>query len=640
MNKNVLKNLYNHPGCIVLCNTLLVLLLMSLSRLVYYWVNIDLYADVDSRMLFRMMWGGVRFDISATMYLNSVYFVLALLPFPCRTNPIYQKITSAFFYIPNLFAFFCNGVDTIYTRFSARRTTIQFFKEFAGDDNLGGILFKSIFQYWYVSLFIIAIGAILIIGYRSIKTVPNKRYVSQSLLLCVVAYFVVIGMRSSFKDDRPLQIHDATLYTVTPQQTNIVLNTPFTLLASIGMDEQYKSPNYFPTDSVAQYMSPIHHPTDSVMCKKNVVIFILESFSKETSGFFNPDLVGYTPFMDSIYAHSVTYKNSFACGRKSIDAVPAVLSGIPILISSFLRSIYSTNTVSSIADCLDSVGYYTAFFHGAVNGSMGFEGYTNLCGFKKYYGLDEYNNMSDYGNNWGIWDEEFLQYMCHNIDTFQQPFCASVFTLSSHHPFELPKRYEGVFPEGPKPLYHSIGYADYSLRKFFETASKTEWYRNTLFVFSADHTAWMTEPRYLTDKGFFEIPIAFFSPAGDLPARIDTTPISQVDIMPSILAYLGYNKPFFAFGEDVLMHPKTHPYAISYHEPLFQIFSNHLLVQYDGLKITGIYDFVKDNLLRTNLVDMLVDNKEVQDMVLYLKAYIQQYIDCMNTDALTIHSQQ
>lgn len=537
----------------------------------------------------------------------------------------------------------------VYTRFSARRTTIQFFKEFANDDNLFNVFYQGLIQYWYVTLFIITICILLFVCYRPIKTTTTTLptwayYTSQSLLFVLCGYVTIMGIRGTFSwDVRPLLLFDAAQYTDSPHETNIVFNTPFTFIMSIGLHERYVSPHYYPETQVTQYMSPIHPATgDSTKLRpKNVIIFILESFSKEFSGFFNTDLdngtyKGYTSFMDSIYAQSVTYKNSFAAGRKSVDAMPAVMSGIPTILSSFLRSIYSNNEVSSTADCLKRYGYHTSFFHGARNGSMNFDAFTHLCGFEHYYGMTEYGNDADFGDEWGIWDEEFLQFFGKCIDTFPRPFFTSIFTTTSHHPFLLPERYQGVFPEGPKPMNHSIGYTDYAVRKFFEQAQHKSWYDSTLFVFVADHTAEQSHREYLTAKGIYEIPIAFFTPDGDLVPEIRDGVIAQTDIMPSILAYLGYNDAFIAFGEDALMTPKRHPYAITYNDPLYQIFSDHLVVQFDGEKVTHIYDYTTDRLLQTNIIDKLRDDDEVQKMVSYLKAYVQQYIDRMNANDLTI----
>ena len=98
---------------------------------------------------------------------------------------------------------------------------------------------------------------------------------------------------------------------------------------------------------------------------------------------------------------------------------------------------------------------------------------------------------------------------CDKISTFRQPFIASVFTVSSHHPFKVPEQYKDRFPKGPAPILEVIGYTDNALRKFFSQASLQPWFRNTLFVLTADHTNESVRKEFQNNYGSFCIPIIF-----------------------------------------------------------------------------------------------------------------------------------
>jgi phosphoglycerol transferase MdoB-like AlkP superfamily enzyme len=371
------------------------------------------------------------------------------------------------------------------------------------------------------------------------------------------------------------------------------------------------------------------------MGQTNVVILILESFSKEYIGFYNQHIDeygGYTPFLDSLLTHCITYSHSFASGRKSIDAMPSVLSSIPMLIEPYIVTPYSTNAVSSIASCLQQEGYATAFFHGAPNGSMGFQAYARSAGFEQYFGMDEYDGIEAFDGTWAIWDEEFLQYYARTMSTMQQPFMTAVFTASSHHPFRVPKQYEGIFPKGQKPIHQCIGYTDHALRAFFDYAKTQEWYNNTLFVLTADHTNQTTLPEYATAKGMYEVPIAFYSPRWNGGELRSEGAVSQTDIMPSVLNYLGYQQPYVAFGEDALTRPKTHPWAVCYNHPVYQLLTDSLLLQFDAQQVSAVYNFHNDPLLTHDIADQC----QTTELETYLKAYIQQYIYRLTTNQLTI----
>ena len=642
-----MKQIWKHPWIVAACNLLLVMVIYTISRLFFYWVNMDMYPHVSANHLLEMLIGGSRFDLTALLYLNSLYLLLVLLPLPAqiRNHKKYLCAAKWAFWLPNILGFIVNCMDIVYVRFTDRRTTCTIFTEFQNDGNLASIIGQSILQYWYVTLFGITIITLFLICTRKQwqVTPPRKAwmyYVVESTLMLVSIYFVVIGIRGGFgKYTRPITISNAMQYTNTPQETAILLNTPFSLMKSLE-NTTYVHPHYFSNEEAEKLFSPIH--TDEIvengrLGHTNVVVVILESFSKEYIGFYNQDIdeyEGYTPFLDSLLTHCVTYAHSFASGRKSIDAMPSVLSSIPMLIEPYIVTPYSTNAVSSIADCLGKEGYTTAFFHGAPNGSMGFQAYARSAGFEAYYGMEEYDGIEAFDGTWAIWDEEFLQYYARTMNTLEEPFMTAVFTASSHHPFRVPKRYEGVFPMGNMPIHQCVGYTDHALREFFKYAQQQEWYDNTLFVLTADHTNQVCLPEYATAKGLYEVPIAFYSSRWNRGELRDKEAVSQTDIMPSVLAYLGYNKPYFAFGEDALTKAKKHPYAICYNHPVYQLLTDSLLVQFDGKEVRAVYNYCDDPQLQHNIATH-TDTHEIET---YLRAYIQQYIYRLTTNQLTVEN--
>lgn len=644
-----MKNIWKHPWTVAACNIVLVLVLYSLLRIVCYLVNGAMFPDIDSRHLLEILLGGVRFDMTAVFYLSSLYVLAILLPLPprWRENRVYQNVIAWLFIVPNAIGLIINTIDIVYIRFTDRRTTCTFFTEFANDNNLWSIFGQGVVQYWYVTLAGLAVLAILYFCTRKrfacCSVRPIVYYLCETVILLTSVYFYVIGIRGGFgKYTRPITVSNALQYTNTPRESALVLNTPFSLMKSLE-NQNYVEPPYFSAEELPEHMSPVHTASemlageaDSTNSVQNVVVLILESFSREYIGFYNRDregYEGYTPFLDSLLEQSVTYEYSYASGRKSIDAMPSVLSSIPMLIEPYIVTPYSTNAVSSIADCLKRKGYNTAFFHGAPNGSMGFQAYARSAGFDHYYGMDEFDDKSAFDGTWAIWDEPFLQYYAQTMSRMQEPFMTAVFTASSHHPFKVPEQYGDSFPQGKLPIHASIGYADHALRRFFETASRQPWFEHTLFAITADHTNELSFPEYTNARGLFEVPVAFYHHAIKPEKRPDV--VSQTDIMPSILDYIGYREPFFAFGENALTAAKVHPYAVCYNAPLYQVFSDSLLVQYDGERVVGVYDYRHDRCLHSNIAEQ-IHYDSIAPMVDYLKAYIQQYIHRMIHDELTV----
>ncbi|GHT21807.1 sulfatase [Bacteroidia bacterium] len=657
MNKNILKA---EPAFAVLCNLGLMLVVYYLCRIAFFLINKGYFPDVTFSHLWTLLKGGLQFDISAIIYTNLLYILMQVLPFKFRLNAVYQTVAKWVFVVSNSIAVLANCLDIGYFPFTNRRTTGTFFSEFENEGNLSAVFLHAALDYWYVTLVIFAlIFAVFKLYYKPAGgddavgagcALPLRRnvlyYSLHTLLMCGVVYFSIIGIRGGFGPTvRPITLSNANAYVNKPAETAIVLNTPFCIIRTLGTTV-YKNPAYFKDEAELEAIySPIHQPQPTEAFKPlNVVILIIESFGKEYSGFFNTHLdngtyKGYTPFLDSLYAEGLTFEYSYANGRKSIDAMPSVLSSIPMFIEPFIVTPYSTNEISGIADILKEKGYYSAFFHGAPNGSMGFSAYAKSAGFDAYFGLDEYGNK-DLDGTWAVWDEPFLQFYADKMGEMQQPFVSSVFTASSHHPFKIPQQYEGKFPEGTQPIHKCVGYTDYALRQFFKKMAQYEWYKNTLFVLTADHTNQTAHDEYLTDINRYAVPILFYHPSSDLKG-LKTMPVQQTDIMPSILGYLNYDKPYFAFGQDIFNTREDDKFVANYNSPRYQFTKGDYFLQFDGQTTNAVYAYKSDVLLHDNLVEALKarhDKVPLQEMETQLKAIIQQYIVRMSENKLTVNT--
>lgn len=630
----------------LLCNVALSYLLFLVCRLIFLWVNHSYYSELTSPELVTIFKGGLVFDTSAIVYINSLYIVLMLLPLHYKESTLYQRITKGLFVGVNSIALIMNLMDTVYFQYTNRRTTASVFNEFSNEGNILGIIGVELLNHWYLTL----LAAVLIYALCKLYRAPFGKfgranlwvyYGVQLLCLAVAIPFCIFGMRGGIGAAvRPITISNANQYVNRPIETALVLNTPFAVIRTFGK-KPFAVPSYF-TDEAAMdsVYTPVHlPPADSVRFRPlNVVVLIMESFGKEHFGALNKDLdggnyKGYTPFLDSLITQSLTFEYSFANGRKSIDGMPSVLSGIPMFIEPFFLTPASLNKVSGIGGELHKKGYYTAFFHGAENGSMGFEAFSRATGFQDYYGRTEYNNDDDFDGKWAIWDEGFFQFFAEKLSTFQQPFAAAIFSATSHHPFVIPTQYEGKFPKGTLPIHQCVGYSDYALRRFFEKASRAPWFKNTLFVITADHTSQSERPEYLTESGIFAVPVIFYQQGSNLNGHVDAI-AQQIDIMPTVLGYLGYDKPYVSFGCDLLSTPPAQTYAVNYVNGVYQFHKGAYLLQFDGAKSIAFYDFVTDRLLKNNLLDTLPDVQA--SMERELKAIIQQYMVRMNTDKLTV----
>lgn len=613
--------------------------LMSLTRIIFYAYNASLFPDVSSNEFFPIFFGGLRFDTTAIIYLNCVYILMNIVPFRFVYNSGYQKFAKWIYIVTNSVGLLANLADVVYYPFTLKRTTSLVFAQFSNEENMLPLIGQFLIDWWYMVLLFVAFVALLIFLYDRFSTKQpveqNWKFLTCSIVaMCVVLMLCFGGIRGGFgHSTRPISPSDAGEYVNHPNEMAIVQNTPFTLIRTIGKTA-YSRMNYFSEDEAESYFSIHHTGTQGEMKKCNVVIFILESWGREHVGFLNRDIPnyrGFTPFVDSLMEHSLVFKYAFANGRKSIDAIPSVLASIPFMKNSYVLSHYSSNKTCSLPQCLAQEGYYSAFFHGAPNGSMGFQSFTHLIGFDDYFGKTEYNNDADFDGIWGIWDEEFFQFYAEKMNSFTEPFITSVFSLSSHHPFKVPERYKGVFPKGEVPLQECIAYTDHAIRQFFAYAKQQDWYNNTLFVFTADHSSVGALEEYKNIQGKFAIPLFFFKPDNSLQ-RIDTTTIAQqIDIMPTILSYLNYSQDFCAFGKNLFDTTQTQA-AVSYADNIAQCFYKDFVLQFDEQKSINMYNFKTDKLFKKNIVNTGV--AEQTEMENYLKAFIQNYTNRMIDNTL------
>ena len=624
-----MKQLLNKPysqTLAVLWNVLLVYVVYMIGRLAYYVENLQYF-----NFSFDTIRGGLLFDTSAIVYTNALWIVLMLLPWrmdkPCKW----------LFMTVNGLALAMNLADSVYFQYTMRRTTSTVFSEFSNEGNLGSIFGTEFLSHWYLVL----LFAIIMFALWRLYAIPQRHHKANLASFLIAIPLCIAGARGGFTAAvRPITLSNANQYAQRPTDAALILNTPFALLRTIDINE-FTIPDYFDSEAeMAAIYTPIHNVSNAdstSFSKKNVVVLIIESFGREYIGALNRDLdggryKGYTPCVDSLIAHSITFRYSFCNGRKSIDGMPSILSSIPMFIEPFFLTPASMNDYTGLAGILAEEGYQTAFFHGAQNGSMGFEAFAKKTGFQRYFGRTEYEaarGTSDFDGTWAIWDEPFFQYYAEEMSKMKQPFMTALFSASSHHPFAIPDKYKQQFPEEHLPIQKCIRYTDMALGKFFATARKQPWFQNTIFVLTSDHTNQSDHAEYQSDLGGFCSPIIIYDPSHP-EGHIEEKVAQQIDILPTVLGMIGYPKPYFGFGIDVLNTPADKTWAVNYLNGIYQYVHYGYVLQFDGTNSKGIYK-LDDRIMQHNLIGKVPQQSQMESE---LKAIIQQYMMRMTQNRL------
>lgn len=480
------------------------------------------------------LWLSLRFDSSTLLSINLLFLILLLLPYP--KGRIFYRVVMILFGMANLVFLLFNAIDVPFFAFNARRTSWPALVFLLGDSLRQ--LPQLLKNYW---MMLPATGFMAWVLFRSFPAfpAPEKRSVWKSLIwtLAVLGGGIFL-IRNSVKL-KPLLPGEA--FTLSQAEAgHAILNTPFVLFKTVGVPE-ISAPEWLSEGELEASFPKDSASGPGPLAGRNLVLIILESFATEYTGLENGGK-GYTPFLDSLARVGTWFPHHFANGRTSRDALPSVLSSIPAWMEeSFSTSPYVSIRSEGLGKSLKREGYQTAFFHGGKNGTMSFDLYSRLAGFDRYIGLNEYPNQGDYDGNWGIFDEPFLQFVNQELSRMKPPFAAGIFTLSSHQPYTIPEKWKGKLPKGPLPVHESIAYADAALRAFFAAAQKESWFKNSVFVLTADHTQENSDPAFASLPGRFDVPLVVFAPGYHF--RADTARWLQHSDIAPFLRDLLLKKP-------------------------------------------------------------------------------------------------
>ena len=622
---------------ILIYRIFLVYINYTCCRLLFIYFNNDLLQIESFLQLKKLLYYGIRFDSMSIVYLNSIFILLSIVPFKINTSKIYQDILIWIYFVFNGIGMLLNFIDFEYYRFNLNRLMSSFLEAIESEPNKSELILHYIFDYYHILIIYLTILFVWIFLYKIIKHKDQiyfrskNYYLSSLFIFLLTAGFCVMGARGGDfkKSTRPITIIDAMDNVNNPQHADIILNTPFTILKTL-FKKPFKLINKFNPDEILNELNSIKQYNRELKNNSpNVIIFILESMGREYWGSMNKEINignfrGYTPFLDSLAEHSLVFSNAFATSRKSIHAMPSILAGIPSFEISYTSTPYSKQKIESIISIANSMDYNTSFFHGASNGSMGFLGFSNTLGFKNYYGRNEFNNDNEYDGYWGIWDEPFLKFTKETLDNKKQPFLATVFTITSHEPYVIPKKYDNKFNQGIIPMHKCVLYTDFSIRKFFDESKNSDWFKNTVFLFTADHSNQSYYPYYQKTINRFANPIMIYIPNSELKGERNSL-ASHMDIYPTIVDLIGYKKPFRSWGKSLITQDNLKSMVVNYlGGGSYFIMNDSLISVHNGDKAIGFYN-IHDKNFKNNLIHKR--NNEMNDLERKGSMFLQDYFN-------------
>ncbi|MFC2398320.1 MAG: LTA synthase family protein [Capnocytophaga gingivalis] len=620
-----------------------------LSRLSFYCFNQAHLRVEGIGDFFRLAFYGLLFDTTAIIYVNLLFIFLSVLPLLINTKKSFQKVLFWVYFACNIPAYLLNFIDIVYFSYNKTRLTTNDWALVENEHNLLTLLLGFLVQYWVIFTVFLVLILLWIFLYKKVhvreEEVTHRRpyFITSAIVLVLLTPTLIFGIRGfSFKAGViPLTVMDASKYARDISQVNILLNTPFTIFRTMGKNKGFKEFKFTTDAYIGENIKPIKQYGRQVKDQPNIVVIILEGMGAEYFGVMNqhthiPNYRSHTPFLDSLARQGYYFTNIFSNSIHSIEGISAVTAGMPTFQTAWVRSGYAQRKVSSLPEIARSLGYQTLFAHGATNGSMNFDGYTHQIGYQTYLGRTEFNDDRYYNGSWGIDDEPFLQYFAKNINQMKRPFLATVFTLSSHGPYTVPDKYKNQFNTGDIPMHNVTEYTDLSLLKFFNTIKKEDWYANTIFAIISDHTTDDYYDYYKQKIAHHRLPIILFSPNKALiPQGSSDTLGQQIDIFPTLVDLMGYQKPFRSWGRSLLSDKADEtPRAFVTHTQFYQLIQGNYIYVLDLQgKVVGVY--AKEDLdLIHNLKEQITHNEEMKKGIADVRAFMQDYMDRIIHDKL------
>ena len=547
-------------------------------RVLFFLANRDaLSGDGASDILWSFL-NGLRFDLWAVLWSSLPIIFAAFLPVRWQERPWLQAGLLIYVGAVQIWCFGLNVIDVELFKFTGRRLSMDWLHL---QQDLEHQSLSLVSYYWWLALLgTLAWLVFMWLWPRWNLARENSRPLALRIATVVLGItFLALGLRGGTQY-KPLSLNHA--YTRGSAALGVLThNSTFSFFKNRRRVDSLALRFFNSKEEAVSELAALHRPTSTrhgELKNRNVVILIVESLGSEYVGVLNKG-EGLTPFFDELSKKGDLFTENFANGRRSIEAIPSVICGLPSMMGeALIVSPYQGIELHCLGNYAKSAGYSTHFFHGAYNGSMHFDTFAHRAGFDNYYGFNEFGDATKSDGIWGIYDEPFLQFALEKLNSIPEPFAATIFTLSSHHPYKIPPELAGRFTKGNLEIHPSIQYSDYALKQFFAKAERQPWFANTLFVITGDHTGKSGRSEYKNLLGYYRVPLLVYAP-GLSSGQVRNRVTQHIDILPTVLDLLGLpGEPRLKIGQSVFADDPG--VAFNGDERGYWLYTSSQLVQY------------------------------------------------------------
>ncbi len=408
------------------------------------------------------------------------------------------------------------------------------------------ILLNAIFICLYIGVFNKFISSPV----KSVKIVPA--FISLFLLV-----FLFVPIRGGFQ---LIPINQSNVYFSDKMFANhAAVNVGWNFFNSvIGKDFNKKNPYVYFSDAEARkrvdslYANSAYVPPQLLTLQRpNIIFIILESFTAKFVGCLGGE-PGVTPNLDKIAKEGMLFTHIYASGERSEKGLVALLSGYPTQTTiSIIKWPSKTEGLPHLNRILKQQGYHSSYYYGGELAFANIKSYLLNAGYDRLISKYDFDKK-DYNSKWGVHDHVLLNNFLIDLKTEKQPFFTTLFTLSSHEPYEIPTRPKFEGTDETTKFKNSFNYTDGVIGNFIEQAKHQQWWDSTLIIMVADHGHRLpgNDPSDRPTK--FRIPLILTGGALKLKGHVNNSIGSQTDIAYTLLQQMGLPNANFKWSKNLL----------------------------------------------------------------------------------------
>jgi phosphoglycerol transferase MdoB-like AlkP superfamily enzyme len=557
----------------------LFLLAFGLVRATLLLVHRPTFEELSAARIAGGFLYGLRFDLSITLLLAGLPLWLMALPAGRAGRPAWQRLWGWTAYLVLIAFLFVAVADLVYFSVVRRHVGSELVATLGSDREAlvrMGLGYPAVIAAFAVAAVGLAVvwRALLARTEAGARTSRRGATAAWALWIALLPLFIV-GIRGGLQH-KPINIVNA-FEAGSVAEGLLVLNAPFSVYHSTRNTRRTEVPRHISSEQAVRVVRsryapasiewtsdlyPLEHATTPARtgAVRNVVVLVLESWDalltdaiRSRAGL--PPL-GATPEFDALAPQGLLFTNFYASGQRSIEGIAALLASVPTMPGMpYLGRGMEQSRLSFLGQLARDNGYHTVFVRSAKRGSFRLDAVAALAGFNVYAGaediLEEASHTAVPNSYWGAWDFDSLRHLHERLLEAPGPFIGFFFGSSTHQPYPSPGDQWVLFPPDKEEneFLNTVRYVDWSLGQFLRMAREAGYYDDTLFIVLADQTSAFVDAESLPRRHW--IPALLLGP-GIPGGEIDTEIASQMDILPTIVDYLGWRSVHASFGESLL----------------------------------------------------------------------------------------